>query len=93
MYRKFVGDNLLHLHQEETLILPELHRLYTDEELKKVEAKTYAIMTVEELVEMMEHLFPHFNPQDRYAFLQDIKDCQPDKFALAWQEIQELIPE
>lgn len=33
-YRKFVADNLLHLHKEQTLLLPELQRLYSDEELR-----------------------------------------------------------
>src|SRR5690242_11209055 len=32
-YRKFVADNLAHLHEEETQILPELQRLYSDAEL------------------------------------------------------------
>lgn len=37
VYRKFVGDNLLHLHEEETKLLPELQRLCTDEELRAIE--------------------------------------------------------
>lgn len=35
-FRKFSGDNLIHLHEEETIILPELQKLYSDVELKKV---------------------------------------------------------
>lgn len=79
-YRKFVGDNLLHLHEEETRILPELQRLYTDEELKKVEASTYAIMSPEELKEMLQVLFPHMNPTDKEVFLEDIKEANPTAF-------------
>ncbi len=79
--RKFVGDNLIHLHEEETIILPELQRLYSDGELKKVEAATYKIMTVEELAHMLRVLFPHMNPSDRKAFLSDIRECEPEKFA------------
>lgn len=86
-YRKFVADNLAHLHEEETVILPELQRLYTDEELKQVEAKTYRIMTPEQMVHMMKVLFPHMNPCDRAAFLSDIREAQPEKFNVAWQEI------
>jgi hemerythrin-like domain-containing protein len=86
-YMKFVADNLLHLHEEETILLPELQRLYTDAELKVVEAKTYAIMTVEQMVHMLKVLFPHMNPTDRQAFLSDIKECQPEKFAKLWQKI------
>lgn len=83
-YRKFVGDNLVHLHEEETIILPELQRLYSDEELKAVEAHTYGIMTPEQMVSMMDHLFPQMNPNDREAFLTDIKDSEPEKFVAAW---------
>ena len=92
-YRKFAADNLLHLHEEETLILPELQRLYTDAELKKVEAKTYHEMTPDQLVDMMEVLFPHMNPIDREAFLSDIYEAEPDKFMMAWKQIGPTLPE
>ena len=91
-YRKFVADNLTHLHEEETIILPELQRLYTDEELREVEFQTYQLMTPEQMVDMMEILFPHINPTDRKAFLTDIKACQPEKFSTAWSQIQSKIP-
>ena len=48
-YRKFAGDNLLHLHGEETVILPELQRLYSDAELSTVEFGSYRMMTPEDL--------------------------------------------
>lgn len=86
-YRKFVADNLSHLHEEETKILPELQRLYTDEELRKVEAPTYDVMSSEDMVGMMQVLFPHMNPSDRLAILTDIKKIQPKKFLAAWQGI------
>lgn len=87
-YRKFVGENLLHLHEEETIILPELQRLYTDEELEAVESDTYHRMTPTEMIHMLEVLFPHMNPDDKQAFLKDIKKSQPTKFIEAWNGIQ-----
>lgn len=60
-YRKFVGDNLLHLHEEETKLLPELQRLSNDEELRAIEHPTYNLMTAQEMVEMLQVLFPHMN--------------------------------
>lgn len=90
-YRRFVGENLHHLHEEETRILPELQRLYTDAELRTVEAETYKMMTVEELIDMMQILFPHFNPSDRQAFLIDIKEAAPEKFLPAWEVIKAII--
>lgn len=86
-YRKFVADNLIHLHEEETMILPELQRLYTDEELKRVEAPTYEEMTPQDMIEMMQVLFPHMNPSDRLAFLLDIQTIQPEKLISAWNGI------
>ena len=90
-FRKFAGDNLLHLHEEETVILPELQRLYSDEELSQVEFESYSVMTAEDLIHMMKILFPHMNPQDRLAFLTDIKTCDEDKFAQAWLGIREQL--
>lgn len=79
-YRKFVGDNLLHLHEEETKLLPELQKLCTDDELRALEHPTYNTMTVEEMIEMLQGLFPHMNFSDKYAFLTDIKLAEPQKF-------------
>lgn len=90
-YRKFVGDNLHHLHEEEALILPELQRLYTDAQLRTVEEETYQQMTVDDLIHMMQILFPHFNYSDREAFLSDIQDANPEKFIHVWKGIREII--
>ena len=90
-YRKFVGDNLIHLHEEETIILPELQRLYADTELREVEFDTYRRMSVEQMIHMLQILFPHTNPTDHEAFLKDIKDAVPEKFIQVWQGIQSLI--
>lgn len=91
IYRKFVADNLIHLHEEETKILPELQRLYTDEELREVEAKTYHEMSSDDIISMLRELFPHMNPSDRFAFLTDIYKLQPDKFAITWDGIAQTL--
>ncbi len=90
-YRKFIGDNLIHLHDEETIIMPELQKQYSDEELRNVEFNTYDKMNPEQMVQMMEVLFPHMNSHDREFFLTDIKDSQPDKFSEAWESISHKI--
>ncbi len=87
-FRKFVGDNLLHLHEEETLILPELQKLYSDEELRAVEFDSYHQMTPDHIHHMTQILFPHMNASDREAILKDIKDSEPEKFLLAWEGIK-----
>ena len=90
-YRKFVGDNLLHLHEEETKLLPELQRLCTDEELRVIEYPTYDVMTVNEMTEMLQVLFPHMNFSDKCAFLTDIRLAQPKKFPLLWERAAQFL--
>jgi hypothetical protein len=87
-FRKLAGDNLLHLNEEEVLVLPELQRLYNDAELREVDFESYRIMTAEELIHMLQLLFPHMNPADREAFLTDIKICDLEKFILVWHGIK-----
>lgn len=91
VYRKFVGDNLLHLHEEETKLLPELQRLCTDEELRAVEHQTYELMTSDEMIEMLQVLFPHMNFSDKYAFLMDIKLAQPKKFLAILEQLTKFL--
>lgn len=91
IFRKFVGDILLHFHEEETTILPELQRLYTDEELRAIEHPTYLMMTTDDLLEMVQTLFPHMNFSDKCAFLLEIKFAQPEKFAKLWGKAHQFI--
>lgn len=92
-YRKFVADNLAHLHEEETTILPELQRLYSDAELQQVEAETYRQMSSEDMLHMMGVLFPHMNTHDRRAFLFDILTLEPEKFDAVWTGVRALVDE
>lgn len=86
-YRLFIAENLKHLHQEETIIMPELQRLYTDDELRAVESTTYKNMAAEDTALMLEELFPHLDANDHAFFLYDIKAADPAKFAKVWSTI------
>jgi hypothetical protein len=91
-YQCFEAENLLHQLYEETVIMPEIQRLYTDEEiLAKVDAKTYALMTPDQMVDMIKVLFPYFNADDREAFLRDIYKSEPVKFREAWKGIATIL--
>ncbi|MBI2792824.1 MAG: hypothetical protein HYX61_12780 [Gammaproteobacteria bacterium] len=81
-YRLFLIENLQHFHQEETVIMSELQRLYSDDELKKVERNTYHHMTPQEMIEMMQILSPHMDPNDKAFFLNDIKEADLEKFVI-----------
>jgi len=88
-YRLFVADNLKHFHDEETLIMPELQRLYTDDELRKIEHNTYHHMTPGQMLHMLKVLFPHMNSEDKTFFLDEMKAAEPEKFAIVSEQIHE----
>ncbi len=88
-FREFDANNLHHLNIEETVIMSELQRLYSDAELEAVEAKTYKKneMTPDAIIEMMKVLFPYMELHDYQAFLSEIYNCVPDKFDTAFNGI------
>lgn len=93
-FRKFVGINLEHLDHEETVIMPEIQKHYTDRELKElVEFKTYKVMTPDEMINMMQELFPQMNLQDKEALLRDIQESELEKFLQAWNGVAPKIDE
>lgn len=89
-YRLFVGENLIHLHKEETIIMKELQRLYPNDEDLKVDYDTYNKMTTDQMIHMMEVLFPHMDINDHYVYLKDIKTSQPEKFLLVWPATENI---
>lgn len=89
--RNFFGENLRHFAYEEQVIMPELQRLCSDDEIREVDNISYRQMLPEQMVDMMKVLFPHMNFEDRFTFLNDIKECEPGKFRLAWDEISSSI--
>lgn len=91
-YRQFIAHMLLHFHKEETEILATLQALYSDEELRAVEAKTYQKMTPQEMINMLTLLSPHFNFEDHLAFLTDIALATPEKLVHIWPTLNALLP-
>ncbi len=91
--RNFFSENLNHFDYEERIIMPELQRLLSDDEIREIDQISYRQMLPEQMVDMMEVLFPHMNCEDRFTFLNDIKDCEPKKFELAWNGIDSLFDE
>lgn len=85
--REFFSHSLTHFDYEEKILMPELQRLATDAEIKEIDRQSYRVMSPTEMVQMMKILFPHMNADDRFTFLADIRECEPEKFLLAWQAI------
>ncbi|WP_019215125.1 hemerythrin domain-containing protein [Legionella tunisiensis] len=90
-YRQFIGENLEHLHKEETLLMPELARLCSKEELESIDYPVYQAMTAEEIVGMLQTLFAVLNPDDKEYFISDIADAVPNKLIEKWAAIATLL--
>ncbi|MCS5711971.1 hypothetical protein [Candidatus Berkiella aquae] len=88
-YRSFYSEMLKHLYDEETVLLPELQALYSDEELAKLQAQTYQKMTPEQMLGMLNVLFPHANPEDMHFFTNEIKQAAPEKFQIVWEQLSD----
>ncbi len=89
--RDFFAETLVHLNYEERVIMPELQRLFSDDELREIDFATYRQMQPEQMVHMIEALNPYLNRNDRAVFFDDINRVEPEKFSIAWEELKELV--
>lgn len=92
--RNFVSDNLNHFDYEENVIMPALQQVASDHEIREIDNHSYRQMSPEDMVHMMQVLFPHMNSEDKASFLKDICECEPEKGKIAWDNIShEMMPE
>lgn len=89
--RDFLKETLEHLSYEERIIMPELQRLCTDDELRDIDFISYKQMTPEQMVHMMEELSPVMNLSDKHVYFEDMNLCEPEKFSIAWQKLKDLV--
>ncbi len=85
--RRFFVANLEHFDYEERVLMPELQKLLTDEEIRGIDAISYQQMLPDQIIDMIAVLFPHMNLDDKFVFLNDIKEFEPEKFHFAWRGI------
>ena len=81
-FTQFVGEDFLHMAEEETVTLPRLWALFTDEELIGMEARIVGSMPPEELMAGMGLMIPAMNRQERAGFLSFVRaGAPPEAFA------------
>lgn len=90
-YRKFIAENLEHIHKEETLLMPELARLCSKEELESIDYPVYQAMTAEDIIGMLQTLFVVLNPDDKEYFISDIAEAVPNQLIENWVDIAALL--
>jgi hypothetical protein len=79
-YSKFVSEILAHLHEIETVVLPELEKNYSEVQLRQLEQSVYNDLTADEILEWMRCLFPYLNAKEREEFILSLQELQPEKF-------------
>lgn len=86
-FRLFIIRTLELFNQEETFVMIELQKHYSDNELRQIHEDTYNQMKSEDIVQMFEVLFPHMNSEDQHAYFADLKYFDPQKFDEVWHSI------
>lgn len=76
-FAHFVGENLLHMHLEETAINALLWSAYTDDELLALHDRLLASIPPAEMFETLALLARALNPRELSALLEDIRQKSP----------------
>lgn len=72
-----VGENFVHMHQEETELNAALWGSFSDEELRGLEARIVATLSPEESALALRWILPALTPAERLAFLLPMRDHAP----------------
>jgi len=73
----FIGENLVHMHEEETTHNGELWTAYTDAELVELENSIKARHTPDEMKFVLRWMLPAMSPAERGAMLRAVRGSAP----------------
>jgi hypothetical protein len=76
-FSQFVAADFAHMAEEETIILPLLHRLFGDDELIAIEGAIVASLPPEEVIAFMKLAVPAMNGPERVRFLAFVRGGAP----------------
>ena len=98
-FSSFYARYMQHLIQEERVLMPAMRQIHGVDKLREVTFTTYRHMTPQQMVDMLGHLYPCLNIQEKAVFLLDIGDSDAfyqekdadygAKFPFVWQQVQE----
>lgn len=72
-FAAYVGGDLEHMHEEETVTAPLLWSLYSDEELIEIETRIVSSIPPEKSLAFMRFMIPAISPAERAALLGGMK--------------------
>lgn len=73
----FVADNLRHMEDEEAAGNALLHELFTDEELRAIEARIIASIAPGDAMQSLRWMLPALSHSERVALLQELRGAPP----------------
>ncbi|MBB5753001.1 hypothetical protein [Prosthecomicrobium pneumaticum] len=76
-YATFIAHDFEHMLEEETVILPMLHRLFTDAELADIEHRIVASIPPEVMTDALRLMFPAVDPVVRIEMLSGMRAVMP----------------
>jgi hypothetical protein len=76
-FSKFVADDLHHMAEEELETLVQLHELFSDQELREIEADIIASIPPQERMETLGRFVPVLSRPDRISFLSFARASAP----------------
>ncbi|RZI82315.1 MAG: hypothetical protein EOP38_16340 [Rubrivivax sp.] len=93
-FAHFVGDNLLHMHTEETVNNGLLWAAYTDAELLALHNRLLASIPHAEMFDVLALMARALNPHELTAVLSDIRQkSPPDAFAAVMNQVRnQMVP-
>jgi hemerythrin-like domain-containing protein len=93
-YASFVADDLAHMAEEELVILPLFHALYTDDELTAIQTKLVSEIPPREKLEFFRLMLPASNHEQRVIQLAGLKKSLPEPvFQSMVRALYEVLPE
>jgi len=93
-YASFVADDLAHMAEEELVILPLFHALYSDEELAAIQGKLVSEIPPREKLEFFRLMLPASNHEQRVVQLSGLKRSLPEPaFQAMVRALHEVMPE
>lgn len=76
-YSAFVGEDLAHMHEEETVIQPLLQTHFSDDELLEIEGQIVKAIAPQVLVNYLRIIVPAANPTERATMLAGMRAGAP----------------
>jgi hypothetical protein len=93
-YASFVADDLAHMAEEELVILPLLHALYSDRELAALQTELVAAIPPREKLEFFRLMVPASNHEQRLVQLSGLQaNLPPPAFQGMLDALREVLPE